>query len=703
MKKRIVVFFVTLFLMNGTANAYDALWPIQVGQKFIFHKYDGANPADTWTSTSEVVDEVSACSNTYYRFSLQNFENSGGTFNVDIRSTENQIYMCESGEQLLEWQDALVGTTWVRNDGWKQILQRNVTVSVPYGDYDNAIEIGSYKTYSPTFPAPHLYEYIVPGVGIVQTIDYWRPNPPWYSELSDIQYPQGASYDHNVYFPHIASDATWETEICLINTDATQTATGSLIVYDNSGNQVALEMAITLAPNARRQIVIGEQFATADTIGYAIYKSDSDTICGYTKFYVPGTYRVAVPATSDINSGDIYVSHIASDANWWTGISLVNTTVEQKTITIEFNDGQIINKTIAGKAHQAFTISSLFAGQTQQELKSAVIKNASGIIGLELFGSSSGSSDRYLSGILLTDQTTTEIYYPHVTSDAQWWTGIVAYNPGSADCNLAITTFGEDGTILNMSGLTIHGKQQYIGTANSLGFPADTAWFSIVSASPISGFELFGTVDGKQLGGYTGVGIQKKEGVFAKADKQGWTGIAFVNTEATTADITIDAYKDDGTLVASESLNLDPYEKLVGMSAQLFSQDISSADYIAFVSSNQIVGFQLNGSSDGMMLDALPAMGVMGGGSSGTENFVGHWSGPINIEGEDRQADLTLDNILTGSYIVTGATRIDIHQPVIGNVLGGTLFFNIPVSDRDVGNTDCRNWNVSCVGFLWWV
>jgi hypothetical protein len=41
---------------------------------------------------------------------------------------------------------------------------------------------------------------------------------------------------------------------------------------------------------------------------------------------------------------------------------------------------------------------------------------------------------------------------------------------------------------------------------------------------------------------------------------------------------------------------------------QIFSQDISSATYIAYSSDRNVVGFQLNGSSDDMMLDGLPGL-----------------------------------------------------------------------------------------------
>ena len=59
---------------------------------------------------------------------------------------------------------------------------------------------------------------------------------------------------------------------------------------------------------------------------------------------------------------------------------------------------------------------SLFNNQPQPGIKSAVITNASGIIGLELFGTNGGSNQ--LEGILLTDKTASSLYYPHV--DSEW-------------------------------------------------------------------------------------------------------------------------------------------------------------------------------------------------------------------------------------------------------------------------------------------
>ncbi len=410
------------------------------------------------------------------------------------------------------------------------------------------------------------------------------------------------------YFPQIACEHPWETEICLINTSAAQSLNGLLKAYDSKGQQVDLTQTVHLSPKARKEITVANEFSNADTIRYIVFESDIDTLVGYTKIFSQGRYRVAVPIASGNAAQSIHVPHIASNENWWTELSLLNTTSERKSISIEFNTGQTITRSINAYEQQSFCIKDLFNNISQPDIQSAIIKNVEGIVGMELFGSTDSCSDNYLGGILLNSDTATDLYYPHVAHNAQWWTGVVAYNPNDTTCTFSVTTYDQDGTILSFENRDLQAHEKFIGTPTSLEFPVETAWFSIHADSPITGFELFGTTDGQQLGGYTGVNIQKQEGVFTKIDDEGWTGIAFINTQPETAAITIKAYNDSGNLIASGSLTLDTYEKMVGLSEKLFSQNISAATYITFTSDMNVVGFQLNGSSDDMMLDALSGM-----------------------------------------------------------------------------------------------
>jgi hypothetical protein len=404
-----------------------------------------------------------------------------------------------------------------------------------------------------------------------------------------------------LYFPHVDTTSPWETEIAIINVSPTP-LTGTLKGYSNTGTLIDT-MGISLAPHGRRQITISQELANPTSIGYLVFEAGSGDACGYTKFYVSGQYRAAVPAVEEVNTSDIYVSHIDSSNEWWTGMSLLNTTGSAKTLAIDFDTGQSRSVTLAPGEHQSFTIASLFEGQSQPDIHSAVITNANGVVGLELFG-----SGNQLSGVLLKDDTASTLYYPHVASDETWWTGIVAYNPASSPAILTITPYTDTGTALATQTREIPPGGKYVGTVSSIGLPPGTAWFKIGSTNPITGFELFGTTDGNQLAGYTGVGISGKEGVFAKIEKDGWTGIAFVNIEGTTASVMLTAYDNYGNAIAAQTISLGSYAKVVDLPENIFTQDIGDATYIGYASDREIVGFQLNGSSDGMMLDGLPGM-----------------------------------------------------------------------------------------------
>ena len=408
-----------------------------------------------------------------------------------------------------------------------------------------------------------------------------------------------------IYYPHIACNDGWETEICLINNSDSITLNGTFQAYNDQGELLSSRARVSLAPHSRIELHVNQDFEQATGIGYIIFAAETETtenVAGYTKFYIKEHYRVAVPVVTTINQGDIFISHIASNANWWTGISLVNTTTASKILALEFDNGVTRTITLAAKEHKVVLMADLLQrGAT--EAHSAILRKATGIVGLELFGSGD-----LLSGILLKDQTATEIYYPHVASDNGWWTGIVAHNPLAGNVDLTITPYDIDGNPQATQEISLSGTSNRVDTASDFEFSSETAWFKISSSGPITGFELFGTSDSTRLAGYTGVGIVRTGGVFAKLEKQGWSGVAFVNIAGDNATITLKAYNNDGGQVASRTITLNPFQKIVEEATQLFSEDISSATYISYSANQEIVAFQLNGSDDGMMLDALPGI-----------------------------------------------------------------------------------------------
>jgi hypothetical protein len=416
--------------------------------------------------------------------------------------------------------------------------------------------------------------------------------------------PPGANA--TLYFPHVDTTFGWQTEIAVINT-GDQTVTGTLTGVGDVGQPIGT-MNVTLSARGRRQINVANEFTNPADIKYIIFDTNSAAVQGYTKFYIPGAYRAAIPVVKEVNTSDIYIPHIDSGAQWWTGVSLVNTTAATKDLTIAFNTGQSRQITLNAYGHKAFTIAELVSDQPWTDIQSAVITNASGVIGLELFGNN--GDGKQLEGILLTDDTSSTLYYPHVLGNG-WWTGIVAYNTAWYDGYITIKPYDAQGNPLSTTFQSLLAKHKYVGTVSQLDLPAETAWFKIDSTGlPLTGFELLGTNDYNQLAAYAGGGGSgTKAGVFSKIEKNGWTDIALVNTEDNAASVTLTAYNDNGTPVATPStFSVGGHAKVVNSAQAFFSQDISGATYIAYSSNRNVVGFQLNGSSDGTMLDGLPGL-----------------------------------------------------------------------------------------------
>ncbi len=412
--------------------------------------------------------------------------------------------------------------------------------------------------------------------------------------------PQTIINAESLIYPHIATSGNWNTEICVINTSA-KSVTGNFNFFNENGGLVTTSK-ITLTPGARHEVAMGSAFPKATNIAYAFFESETASVSGYTRFFIKGTYRAAVPALFLKDRNEIYLPHIASSPEWWTGVALVNTLSKKKEVVISFNTGITKTITLAPGVHTTFSIRTLFKDKPQPNIKSAYISNAQGITGLELFGC---NAENQLSGMLLKGETNKELFFPHVARHP-WWTGIVVYNPSLSSCDMTIKTYNKDGKQLSTIKKVILARGKYIGNSVTLNFPSDTAWFKVDGSSALTGFELFGRPG--QLGGYVSVNLLSKQGYFPKIDKTGWTGVAFVNVTEKKAAIVLSAFNDTGNQIASKLFTMAPGTKIVKNARGFFKADISQATYIRYVSDQNIAGFQLNGNDPDKMLDALPAL-----------------------------------------------------------------------------------------------
>lgn len=406
-----------------------------------------------------------------------------------------------------------------------------------------------------------------------------------------------------LYYPHVDSSGGWETEIALINTGNAQLQ-GTLYAYNSSGNVVETK-SISLPANGRKSIIVGTEFTNYSSISHIKFAASSSTCNGYEKFYQSGTVRAAIPAVSNINSDDLYVTHIDSSTDWWTAIALLNTTNIAKTVTFTFSDNSQHSLTLGANEHWAGTVGTSFPGLNTSDTTSAIISGTQGVIALELFG---GNLTDRASAILLSSKASTVLHYPHIASDQDWWTGIVAYNPSTTATTATLNAYGSSGTLLNSQSITIGPKERFISAVSTLSLNTETAWIKIESAKPIAGLQLVGGTNEQYVAANSVVGNATSEGIFPKLEDDGWTGIAFVNTASSSALISLTAINDNGDIIATSTATLAAHEKIVSIANSLFLSDISSATYIKYSSNRNLVGFQLNGSSDGMFLDCLPGL-----------------------------------------------------------------------------------------------
>ncbi len=201
-----------------------------------------------------------------------------------------------------------------------------------------------------------------------------------------------------------------------------------------------------------------------------------------------------------------------------------------------------------------------------------------------------------------------KLYFPHVASSGQWETEIAVTNTSEATVQGELQAFTSAGVRLSQSILVtippLGRKQVVVGTAFQN--PEDIAYLALVSDSGfLAGYTRF-SQPGNRASLAAGTGTQ--QGWFTKIEKDGWTGIAFVNVDSRDATVDLKACAADGSQVAETTLNLTPGQKYVGMVDQLFPVNLATATHFKFKSDRSLLGFTVSGSADGLMLDGLHSL-----------------------------------------------------------------------------------------------
>jgi hypothetical protein len=201
-------------------------------------------------------------------------------------------------------------------------------------------------------------------------------------------------------------------------------------------------------------------------------------------------------------------------------------------------------------------------------------------------------------------------YFPHVASDGNWETEIALMNtiPGGVPVRGQLSAFGKNGgsPIETLSLEIPPGGRTEITVGKVFHSPEEIAYLTFLADSGfVTGYCRF-----DEPGNRVSLPIAPTaltEGWFPKMETDGWTGLAFVNTDTSNAKVILTAYDESGTKVAENSLpQVKPGEKVVALVAQLFpAANLSNARFFGFTSDKPLIGFSVSQSRDGLKLDGL--------------------------------------------------------------------------------------------------
>jgi len=202
----------------------------------------------------------------------------------------------------------------------------------------------------------------------------------------------------------------------------------------------------------------------------------------------------------------------------------------------------------------------------------------------------------------------TKIYFSHIATTQGWETEIAILNPTTQMAAGTLTFYDNNGQALgNTVAINLPAHGRYQAEVGKL-FQNAAAIAYIVLTSENFGLKGYSKFYINGLRASIMASGPRTTGLFTKIDHEGWTGIAFINTASSPAQITLTAYSDAGVAVAVETLSVDAGAKVVNPVEKIFSQSLAGATYVSYTSNHGVVGFFLNGSGDNTMLDGSQAL-----------------------------------------------------------------------------------------------
>ncbi len=413
-----------------------------------------------------------------------------------------------------------------------------------------------------------------------------------------------AQASERLYFCHVAAGGNWDTRIGLCSTRYDGNPDGMLTAYDRTGKALSNAVQVALPGYGARVLSVNEAFSKPAEIAYMVYESENPGAAGFAEYIHQGTLTASVAAVGRIEDAALHFPGIFSDEGQATGFALLNTSGENRDVSVKFDSGDSVAVSMAPGEHRSFTLQTFLDKTPPQGPTSAIIENSEGMIGVQIFSLEGG-----LGGLVLKGETANRICFPHVSlsNDSEAATGVAVFNPSSKRCEATLVPYDAEGKILVPKSILLKPGERYFAFADEMDLSSETAWLMAEASVPVAGFEIVRKSGGKAIAALECAAYGSESGSLPVAQSTA-ARIILVNTGESGTSVYLDAYDQDGAFLDDASMYLNEKSKLDVSLEELFPDSASRVSLIAYDSWGEIAGFVLDAPANSDW-KALPAMG----------------------------------------------------------------------------------------------
>ncbi|HPB27381.1 MAG TPA: lectin like domain-containing protein [Acidobacteriota bacterium] len=337
----------------------------------------------------------------------------------------------------------------------------------------------------------------------------------------------------------------------------------------------------------------------------------------------------------------LIAGHVASDATWWTRLTVVNTGLVTTDVDfLAFNEpGALVEtwtlRNLAPNALFTCDVSTIFSSQALAQGLWVQMNHESELAGTLEFGTRDGTS--YVT-VPMFAAGSDEMIFPFVVQNDIYYTGITLINVGDAPATVWLDAYDENGNFLSRHTQYIGVSAKYVRLLASIfdGItPSLIRFITVTSSQPLVGFEIFGSFIDLGLAGMPAVYLgDSAKSAPAEGDRLSptanytvyynsvpypenfYTGITFSNLSTQPVNVLIELFDFSGTRLVQRYwpaaiLPLQQITREIWVACGLAEADPDAA-YMKVSATQPLLGFELSMRATGdprdYLFDGLPGV-----------------------------------------------------------------------------------------------